>query len=251
MGGLRTKMPVTFWSFMIGSAALAALPMTSGFFSKDQILLQAYLLPDAGPWLWLGGLLGALLTAIYSFRLVFVVFFGKAKTQPEGDTGWRMAVPLVVLCGLAMLGGYFMLPVADVFPAASGEHPAHWVEVVSISVPIVGLLLSYLIFHSGQLNVDRLVNSSVGQSLRQFWHSGWGIDWLYDRVFVRPYYRLSGVMVNEPVDAIYGLIVAINQTFNHWLAESQTGRMRWYIASMVFGLIVVLTLALQIPAEAL
>ncbi|MGB0669389.1 MAG: NADH-quinone oxidoreductase subunit L, partial [Porticoccaceae bacterium] len=67
MGGLRTKMPVTFWSFIIGSAALAALPMTSGFFSKDQILLQAYMLPDAGPWLWLGGLLGALLTAIYSF----------------------------------------------------------------------------------------------------------------------------------------------------------------------------------------
>ncbi|MDA8920616.1 NADH-quinone oxidoreductase subunit L, partial [Porticoccaceae bacterium] len=73
----------------------------------------------------------------------------------------------------------------------------------------------------------------------------------YDRIFVRPYYRLSGIMVNEPIDAIYGLIVAINQTFNHWLAESQTGRMRWYIASMVFGLILVLTLALQISAEAL
>ena len=76
MGGLRTRMPVTFWSFMIGSAALAALPMTSGFFSKDQILLQAYQLPDLGPGLWMAGLLGALLTAIYSFRLVFVVFFG-------------------------------------------------------------------------------------------------------------------------------------------------------------------------------
>ncbi|MGB2359933.1 MAG: NADH-quinone oxidoreductase subunit L [Porticoccaceae bacterium] len=251
MGGLRTKMPVTFWSFIIGSAALAALPMTSGFFSKDQILLQAYMLPDAGPWLWLGGLLGALLTAIYSFRLVFVVFFGEAKTQPEGDTGWRMGIPLVLLCALAMVGGYFTLPVADVFPAVSDKHPAYWVEAVSISVPLVGLLLSYLIFHSGQLKVDGLVNSSVGQALRRFWHSGWGIDWLYDRVFVRPYYRLSGIMVNEPIDAIYGLIVAINQTFNHWLAESQTGRMRWYIASMVFGLILVLTLALQIPAEAL
>ena len=251
MGGLRSKMPVTFWSFMIGSAALAALPMTSGFFSKDQILLQAYLQPDAGPWLWLGGLLGALLTAIYSFRLVFVVFFGEAKTQPDGDTGWRMALPLVVLCGLAMVGGYFIIPVAEVFPVASGEHPANWVEYVSISVPLMGLLLSYLIFHSGQLNVDKLVNSSLGQWLRRFWHSGWGIDWLYDRIFVRPYYRLSGIMVNEPIDAIYGLIVAINQTFNHWLAESQTGRMRWYIASMVFGLILVLTLALQISAEAL
>jgi NADH-quinone oxidoreductase subunit L len=250
MGGLRSKMPVTFWSFMIGSAALAALPMTSGFFSKDQILLQAYQLPGAGPWLWLGGLLGALLTAVYSFRLVFVVFFGEAKTQTEGDTGWRMAVPLVVLCTLSLIGGYFVIPLDQVFPASSGDHPAHWVEYVSISVPLVGVLLAYLIFHSGQLNVDRLVNSSIGQSLRQFWRSGWGIDWLYDVLLVRPYYQLSRLMKGEPVDAFYSLVVALNQTFNHWLAESQTGRMRWYVASMVAGLILLLTMALQISLEA-
>lgn len=250
MGGLRSKMPVTFLSFMIGSAALAALPMTSGFFSKDQILLQAYQLPGAGPWLWLGGLLGALLTAVYSFRLVFVVFFGEAKTQTEGDTGWRMAVPLVVLCILSLIGGYFVIPLDQVFPASSGDHPAHWVEYVSISVPLVGVLLAYLIFHSGQLNVDHLVNSSIGQSLRQFWHSGWGIDWLYDVLLVRPYYQLSRLMKGEPVDAFYSLVVALNQTFNHWLAESQTGRMRWYIASMVAGLILLLTMALQISLEA-
>ncbi len=250
MGGLRSKMPVTFLSFMIGSAALAALPMTSGFFSKDQILLQAYQLPGAGPWLWLGGLLGALLTAVYSFRLVFVVFFGEAKTQTEGDTGWRMAVPLVVLCILSLIGGYFVIPLDQVFPASSGDHPAHWVEYVSISVPLAGVLLAYLIFHSGQLNVDHLVNSSIGQSLRQFWHSGWGIDWLYDVLLVRPYYQLSRLMKGEPVDAFYSLVVALNQTFNHWLAESQTGRMRWYIASMVAGLILLLTMALQISLEA-
>ena len=250
MGGLRSKMPVTFLSFMIGSAALAALPMTSGFFSKDQILLQAYQLPGAGPWLWLGGLLGALLTAVYSFRLVFVVFFGEAKTQTEGDTGWRMAVPLVILCILSLIGGYFVIPLDQVFPASSGDHPAHWVEYVSISVPLAGVLLAYLIFHSGQLNVDHLVNSSIGQSLKQFWHSGWGIDWLYDVLLVRPYYQLSRLMKGEPVDAFYSLVVALNQTFNHWLAESQTGRMRWYIASMVAGLILLLTMALQISLEA-
>mgnify|MGYP003683662307 FL=1 len=250
MGGLRSKMPVTFWSFMIGSAALAALPMTSGFFSKDQILLQAYQLPGAGPWLWLGGLLGALLTAVYSFRLVFVVFFGEAKTQTEGDTGWRMAVPLVVLCTLSLIGGYFVIPLDQVFPASSGDHPAHWGEDVAISGPLAGVLLAYLIFHSGQLNVDRLVNSSIGQSLRQFWRSGWGIDWLYDVLLVRPYYQLSRLMKGEPVDAFYSLVVALNQTFNHWLAESQTGRMRWYVASMVAGLILLLTMALQISLEA-
>ena len=251
MGGLRKKMPITFWSFLIGSAALASLPMTSGFFSKDQILLQAYQLHPVGPWLWIGGLLGALLTAIYSFRLVFVVFFGQAKTEPTGDVGWRMGLPLTLLCVLAMLGGYFVIPVADVFPIADTDHPAHWVEYVSISVPIVGLLIAYVIFYSKQLNVDGLIKSSIGQLLRGFWLSGWRIDWLYDAIFVRPYVMLSGLMKNEPVDGFYGLVVAINQTFNYWGMRSQTGRMRWYIASMVFGLIVLITLALQIPAEAL
>ena len=251
MGGLRKKMPITFWSFLIGSAALAALPMTSGFFSKDQILLQAYQLPQLGPWLWLGGLLGALLTAIYSFRLVFVVFFGQAKTEPSGDVGWRMGVPLILLCALAMLGGYFVIPVADVFPIASTDDPAHWVEYVSIATPVLGLLLAYLLFYSKQLNMDGLINSSVGQVLRGFWLSGWRIDWLYDLVFVKPYTMLSGLMKNEPVDGFYGLVIAINQTFNYWGMRSQTGRMRWYIGSMVFGLILLLTLALQIPAEAL
>ena len=71
-------LPVVFWSFIFGSAALAALPFTSGFYSKDAILLSAWTLPGIGPWLWAGGLLGALLTSIYSFRLVFVVFFGEA-----------------------------------------------------------------------------------------------------------------------------------------------------------------------------
>ena len=251
MGGLRTRMPVTFWSFMIGSSALAALPMTSGFFSKDQILLQAYQFPEIGPGLWVAGLLGALLTAIYSFRLVFVVFFGSVNTEPDKDTGWRMAVPLSILCLLAMVGGWFMIPVSEVFPASDGSHPAHWVEYVSISVPIVGVLVAYLIFHTGQLKVDRLAYSSLGKSLGEFWFSGWGIDWLYDRLFVKPYYGLANKLKSEPVDALYGLIVTINQTFNQWLSSAQSGRMRWYIASMVAGLILVIMLAANLPEGAL
>lgn len=251
MGGLRSKMPITFWSFMIGSAALAALPMTSGFFSKDQILLEAYQFPDVGPWLWSAGLCGALLTAMYSFRLVFVVFFGQVKTEPDKDTGWRMALPLSVLCGLSLVGGYFIIPVQSVFPVSTGSHPAHWVEYVSISVPLVGLFLAYLIFQSGQLRVDGLVNSSIGKIMRQFWLSGWGIDWLYDRLFVRPYYALASLLKAEPVDGVYGLVVTLNETLNGWLSQSQTGRMRWYITSMVAGLIVLVAVALQLSPETL
>ena len=134
---------------------------------------------------------------------------------------------------------------------SDGSHPAHWVEYVSISVPIVGVLVAYLIFYTGQLKVDRLANSSLGKSLGKFWLSGWGIDWLYDRLFVKPYYGLANKLKSEPVDALYGLIVTINQTFNQWLSSAQSGRMRWYIASMVAGLILVIMLAANLPEGAL
>ena len=119
MGGLRKKLPVAFWSFVIGSAALAALPFTSGFYSKDAILLSAYENAWQGPLLWGIGLLGALLTSIYSFRLVFVVFFGEVKTEPSQPAGWLMTAPLLVLCLLALLGGSIVIPVMEVFPAAT------------------------------------------------------------------------------------------------------------------------------------
>jgi NADH-quinone oxidoreductase subunit L len=245
MGGLRTRMPVTFWSFMIGSAALAALPMTSGFFSKDQILLQAYQVDGIGPWLWFGGLVGALLTAVYSFRLVFVVFFGQVNTEPDKDTGWRMVIPLSLLCILAMMGGWIIIPVTQVFPLAVFEHPAHWVEYVSIAVPIVGVIIAYLIFLGGQLKVDVFTNSFVMQKLQQFWFSGWRIDWLYDQLLVRPYYGLARALKLEPVDNFYRLVVTISQTFNQWLSAGQSGQMRRYITSMVFGLIVLLAILVR------
>ena len=246
MGGLRTRLPVAFWSFLIGSAALAALPFTSGFFSKDMILLQAYELPGAGPWLWAGGLLGALLTAIYSFRLVFVVFFGEAQTEPDKQPGVRMAGPLILLCVLAIIGGWFALPLADVFPVTSDHHPSHLIEGISIAIPLLGLAIAYLIFLSGQLKVDGLVNSSLGQTLKRFWFSGWAMDWLYDRLLVRPYNGLAHMLRGEWVDVIYNSIVKVCQQLFVGLSHTQTGRLRWYATSMVFGVIVVTALLLGV-----
>ncbi len=242
MGGLRTRLPVVFWSFLIGSAALAALPFTSGFFSKDMILLRAYELPGAGPWLWAGGLLGALLTAIYSFRLVFVVFFGEAKMEPNKLPGVRMALPLSVLCALSIVGGWFALPLSSVFPATGDHHPSHLVEGISIAIPLVGLAIAYLIFLGGQLNVEGLVNSSGGQWLKKFWFSGWAIDWLYDKLWVRPYKFLALILKRECVDDIYNTIVSFTQFLFMALSHTQTGRLRWYATSMVFGLILVIAL---------
>src|SRR5690606_15460155 len=133
------------------------------------------------------------------------------KTEPDKVPGWRMSVPLSLLCVLALVGGFIAIPVNAVFPPVSEHHPHFWVEAISIAIPVVGVGIAYLIFLGGQLSVDRLVNSSIGRTLKQFWFSHWAMDWLYDRVFVRPYYALAKVFSGEPVDGIYNLIVEINQ----------------------------------------
>lgn len=245
MGGLRTRLPVVFASFLIGSAALAALPFTSGFYSKDAILLSAWAVEDVGPWLWAGGLLGALLTSIYSFRLVFIVFFGEAKTEPDKQPGWKMATPLILLCVLSLVGGWFALPLAGVFPPADEHKVSHVVEWVSIGMPVLGLLLAYLMFLGGQLSVDKLLASSSARALRDFWFSGWRMDQLYDALWVTPYNKISHVLRNEPVDAIYNSIVAANQWGHRRLLALQTGELRWYATTMALGLILLLAVMLR------
>ncbi|MFT4629058.1 MAG: NADH-quinone oxidoreductase subunit L [Dinoroseobacter sp.] len=240
MGGLRKKLPVVFWSFLIGSAALAALPMTSGFFSKDQILLSAYNMHGVGPWLWAGGLLGALLTAIYSFRLVFVVFWGEAKTEPDRALGWRMAGPLAMLCIFAFFGGWIILPLGNVFPTEASHHVPHIIEAVSIGIPLLGLLIAWLVYAKQSLSVSGFTESSIGTDLRKFWHGGWGMDTAYSALLVTPYKVVSTAMRNEWIDYIYHAVVTLCVTLHAWFSKLQTGRMRWYATSMVFGLILLI-----------
>ena len=246
MGGLRTRLPVVFASFLIGSAALAALPFTSGFYSKDSILLAAWALPDIGPTLWAGGLLGALITAIYSFRLVFIVFFGEANTEPDKQVGWKIAVPLVILCVLAALGGWIGQPLDDVFPVADSHHDvAHSVEYIGIAVPLIGLLIAYLVFLGGQLSVSRLTDSSLGKTLQSFWQKGWRFDDLYHNLLVRPFTGLARLCRNEPVDLFYNSVVSLLRWSHRGLVSLQTGELRWYATTMVFGLLLLVAIMLR------
>ena len=246
MGGLRSRLPIAFWSFLIGSAALAALPFTSGFFSKDPILIAAYewqgSVPGIGPGLWAGALLGALLTAIYSFRLLFVVFFGEANTEPDRQPGWRMSGPLSLLCVLSLIGGWFALPLDSVFPPVSPHHISHVIEGISIAIPLLGVVIAWLVYYRRSIDVDRYTGSPTGISLRNFWHRGWAMDALYDRLLVSPFVALSAALHSELVDKIYHGIVRVCQSLHGWLSDMQTGKMRWYATSMVFGLIVLVTL---------
>jgi NADH-quinone oxidoreductase subunit L len=111
MGGLKKDLPGVYWTFLIGGAALAGFPLvTAGFYSKDLILWEAWSSPRGGPWLWAAGALGAFLTALYTFRLIFIVFFGSAKTHVHHPPGTRIMIPLTVLAVLSVVGGLVEVP---------------------------------------------------------------------------------------------------------------------------------------------
>ena len=245
MGGLRKKLPVVFWSFLIGSAALAALPFTSGFYSKDPILLFAWEQAHIGPWLWAGGLLGALLTAIYSFRLVFIVFFGEAKTQPDKQPGWKMARPLAILIVFSIIGGWISQPLANVFPVKTHGEISNTVHIISIAVPIIGVALAYAIFLGKQLSVSTMTESSLGRSLHSFWHNGWRFDALYQLIWVSPYQFVARWWRNEPIDYLYNGIIFINRWLHKLLSQLQNGELRWYATSMVFGAVLLVLIMLR------
>ena len=246
MGGKWRQLPIAFASFLIGSLALAAFPYTSGYFSKDEILLAALELEHTGFWLWLGGVVGAFFTGIYSFRLVFVVFFGDSAGHHEARevTGFSMAAPLLVLMVLALAGGLIHVPTESVF--AASEHGEHHVSAlihsIMITVPLLGIALSYLFYGFRTLSVERLMSNTIAQGLHKFWYAGWGFDGLYRRLLITPYVWLAAVNKRDVVDTAAGVLVTLSEAGNSLLTRSQSGSLRWYILSVVGGTVLLITL---------
>ena len=263
MGAMRRRLPVAFLSFLVGSAALTALPFTSGFYSKDEILLAALAHPRYGMLLWSGGVLGAFLTALYSFRLVFVVFFGSDHhaQQPLGaevaheavveNTNPAMFFPLLILGLLSLLGGFIHVPVDAVFAHGAGHdesHASQFIHAVMILVPVFGVVISWFLYGSkpyekaGQHTRKRLLDSALGGFLNRFWFSGWGMDTLYQFLFVRPFVALAQFNRKDVIDVIYNAIAHVARLGNSAMVMSQTGNLRWYAISLVAGLVLVIAL---------
>ena len=242
MGGLRQRLPVPFWSFLIGSAALAALPFTAGFASKDLILLFAWEAGSGGVWLWSLAALGALITAIYSFKLIFVVFFGDLKTEPTHQPGWRMALPLGILGLFSIAGGLIVLPLDQIITIASGEPGHGLIAWISGAIPVLGVAIAYLLFQRGGIEHIGLIQSPFGRWLAGFWQGGWGMDTFYDLVIQRPYRGLTQWWRNEPVDLLVAGVTSTATRIHSVLAATQNGSLGRYITVMVAGLILMLAL---------
>ena len=239
MGGLWRKLPVPFWSMLIGSGALVALPfITSGFYSKDAILLTARGYEFGGRWFWAGGVLAAVMTALYTTRMMAVAFFGETKTEPHDASRINMWGPLVVLCVLSIGGGWMGIGVLDGLLGPVGEFQhMHPVAFTTMVLPLLGIFLGWPVF-TGRYDI-KLVASPLGDAMRRFWQSGWAFDWVYDRLFVKPFLWVARVNKGDVVDLVYRITAAMTRGIHHVGALTQTGRLRWYAANMAIGLIVV------------
>lgn len=254
MGGVRKQLPVTFWTFLIGSASLAALPLvTAGFFSKDQIIWYAYSSNTGSVWLWAGAYFGAFVTAYYTFRMVFVTFFGEAKMEVSHLPHMRMKLPLIVLAVLSVVGGYIDLPhtlghftiFSDFLKSVLPEvkvipeliHEELTFQIITGITGIVGIYLAYLFFIKKPQLIAKISQLPIVDSLRRFWFSGWAFDWLYDHLFVIPLVWLSEINKNDFIDKIYVAIAYINRAIHYLFARTQTGNIRWYAMGITFGTI--------------
>ncbi len=243
MGGLRTRLPAAYWSFLIGGSALAGLPLiTAGFYSKDMILWQTWSSEKGGAALWAAGLAGVLLTSLYTFRQIFLVFFGEAKTEAHGRPGLAITVPLAVLAVLSIAGGWIPAPklLRPVFPAASEPHQAGAMTEVTAGIAAglafaAGLALAYLFFLRRPAYVESAAQTPAVRTVHQWWFSGWGFDWLYDTFLVQPFVHMAYGNRRDFIDRFYDGVADLNRRLYRGLSLTETGRLRWYAAGIAAG----------------
>jgi NADH-quinone oxidoreductase subunit L len=265
MGGLRQKMPRTYWTFVVGALALAGFPLTSGFFSKDEILAQAF---EFSPVLWAAGLLTALLTAFYTFRALFVAFWGRPRDQELFDHAHEsrgvMTWPLILLALLALFGGLLGLPrilgidhaldgwLQPVFVALGGEgEVAHGLSVglewgllgVSSLIALGGIVLAYWFY---VLNAEVPATLALRfKSVFKLLVNKYYVDELYDAVFVEPGKALARFLaqgidktvIDGAIDGGARLIAEGGAL----LGRLQSGYIRNYALAMFLGVIVLVS----------
>lgn len=264
MGGLRKKLPVTFLTMMIGTIAIAGLPPFSGFFSKDEILAHVY---EHNKIFWVIGVVGAMFTSFYMFRMMYLTFNGSFRGTTEQEhhlheSPSSMTIPLIVLAVLSALGGLIGIPavlggshwlssfLAPVFEASNAKagHLTldHTTEYILMAVSVTAALISMLYAYSRyvkQGHVPADDNTDRG-TLARLSYQKFYIDELYQALVTRPLDAISAFFY-KTVDKL-GIDGLVNG-FGKGAVEAskgfrllQSGMVGFYILMMVAGMIALL-----------
>ena len=252
MGGLRRLLPRTFIAFAIGAVALVGLPPFAGFFSKDSILADAMDRGAFGYVLWVVGLAGTFLTGLYTFRLLFLVFWGEPSAfvrehfhAPRRDlAGWTMGVPVAVLAVLSVIGGWIQFaplwhPVETWLQSVAEPvvTPTDWQEGISSALAVLlGLLGIYVAWALYAVKTFAVPQFAFAQRVLE--HKFY-FDELYDAVFYRPTVWLAKALfrgVEDPLIAESSTSLGQDtRDLGRIVARLQTGLVRTYVLAIASG----------------
>ncbi|MFX3624871.1 MAG: NADH-quinone oxidoreductase subunit L [Ectobacillus sp.] len=253
MGGLSSKMKITSTLFLIGTLAISGVPLFSGFFSKDEILIAAWQRGNYGLF-WLA-VIAAFFTAFYMFRLYFLVFTGKAHGDQKHvhESPRVMTFPMMVLGVLAVIAGYVNTPwfgtflgdwlTEDVpFAVHEGHGPA-WIMIVATLVSLAGILLAYVIYGKGTLSRDWLAGKQSAP--HNVLMNKYYIDELYGVTIlplVKGIAKLFAAIEQFIVEGIAQIIAGIVSGFGTAGSRLQSGQVQTYGAVAFVGLAVLLVI---------
>ncbi|MFT4020152.1 MAG: NADH-quinone oxidoreductase subunit L [Acinetobacter sp.] len=262
MGGLWKKIPFVFACFVVGGGALAAIPfLTVGFFSKDAILGEVYAhgvlanLPLYNCLYW-AGVAGAFLTSIYTFRLIWVVFFGEEKTHAHEIKGVTYWGPLAILLVLSTaVGALLKAPVEHILTAAKvpvfevPEHVealVHGAEHTAVGIALGGLVVGIVLFAFAYGAVKAFAQTALGAGIANIWRNAFGFDALYNLIFVQPYLFIAKLLGRDPIDGLWLILPALVKGGNSFTSSRQTGSVREYASSMSLGIVLLLMILIVI-----
>jgi NADH-quinone oxidoreductase subunit L len=259
MGGLSKKIKITFVCMLFGTIAIAGFPPFAAFFSKDQILFAAYNSPDAGKALYAVGLLAAVLTSFYMFRLVWLTFFGEKRYDEHHvhvhESPLNMTVPLMILAFLSLTGGWFAAPalwggkdyfaefLSPVFGAAEGaggEAAAsleHILSLVAVLAATAGLVVAWQMY-------KKKVERGTSTGLHKILYNKYYVDELYQAVIVGPLVWISRNLLWKAVDEgiVDGVVNGLGsgaRSIGDTLRHTQSGNVRSYAVWVVMGALVI------------
>jgi len=234
MGGLFRGMPQTGVVFVVGTLALAGVPPLAGFFSKEAILAGVWEAELRGPFLMLA--LTAFLTAFYMFRVVFLVFFGRARAPGHPhEAPWTMRGPLWFLA-LVTVGWGVRFALAE----DGGHHGPGWLAPVSVALALGGILLAWAAYQRGAVDPARLAGTFPLSALDVLARRRYGLDALYAglyRGFILGFSRLVGWVDRYLVDGVLNFLSAWTLRGGDLLRRLQSGQAQDYVYGVAFGVL--------------
>jgi NADH-quinone oxidoreductase subunit L len=270
MGGLRRYIPLTSYTFLVGTLAIAGIPFLSGFFSKDEIL--GSLIERGFVIHWIIALITVCLTALYMIRLYILAFEGGTRVPVPikghiHESPYAMTIPLIILAILSIFGGYigvpdfmgmavgvpqsnifegFVAPSLYVVELSSSIHHilGHWsVTLLSIIAAVIGVAIAVYLYIVNPVSQQTLMRNNLISTVYRVSYAKWFVDEIYDSIIVKPFNSISIWAARFDLEIIDGAVNGISDVViltASILRSAQTGILRFYAAAMAIGALAII-----------